>query len=221
MKTHRDLTIDGDTAGLDGFSDDITNHLKDGWERDHEQEKPDGINEGLPLVFSYTTSAERHAARVWLYRNDHSWRLTNIVPIKGRELTQEQYNVILEEFTDRYVKPSAVRLKLSVSMGSATVNIHDSLSADAYEAFKDYLVRANKSSAYANGSDLDRWQTFIAKAHIGQCKLDPQILGRWLKEQENFPDATAFDLVSLYEGGRKLLQCYDLLINDQSEQPEE
>lgn len=215
MKVHQELTVGpltGDQEAL--FISWIDDHLTAGWFRDAAREEE--LNGGLAnkfYCFACQPSADRHAATLLLThaeRRTTSWLyVSNIVPQQVQQLTFDQYNHILHDFSARFAKPAADSLGIRVELSSPEQSIEDWLSPESAKLLRTFSSLGNKSTGSSHPMDRDRWYDFLIALHRAGENPNVGLLQRWLREEEHWPDDIAFDLVSEYEFARGLLQRYD------------
>ena len=89
------------------------------------------------------------------------------------------------------------------------MNIEGSLSPRALKLLRSFSTLANKSTGSAHPLDEQRWFAFIIAVHKDGSPLDAGTLGRWLIEDEAWPEDSAHTLTIEYEVARSLLKAYD------------
>jgi len=210
MKVFRDLFIRGSTEQLGATVEAIERSLSDGWKRDYvsEQQVRD-----LPLLrrefiycFACTKESRYPAATLILTENGPGiLQVANVIPHTQHRLEYDQYNAIVEEFCERFVRPSASRMGVAVELTDTQVDLEHWLSHEAAEKLRLFSSAANKSTGSSHPSDSERWMDFLVAAHREQSRLDSSTLCRWLTGIEGFAPEIADNLAIKYQFGRDLL----------------
>jgi len=210
LEVFRDLEVRGDSATLRKLGDRIAEVLPpDRWFRAIESESQwTGDATDLPLMFTRLEDAKAPAAGVFALGQNGVLTIPNIVPRKSGELGVSLYNAIFEEFVELGVRPAATSLGLEISTTDAWRSIDAWLTPEAARRLKAFSDCANKSSTAGHPKDLERFLRFVAQAHRDKCRLDGELLRRWLSEAEDWPEENAAELAAQYERGRELLEVY-------------
>ena len=211
MKQFKSLTITGPDEQLGKLMDKISASAKsaDGWRRDDPTRyRPDETE--LPC-FSFTRNAseEDDLPSVQLFLTHKSGRLyvTNIVPGhggNGGQLSESQYNQILDEFAE--MVPTTSQLTLNITSDDA--NITDHISDEAARLLENFSRFANKFTGSAHPMDFERWAEFLIKVHEEGSSLSGDFLSNWLVEELEWPHEEADKLTTEYRFARDLLQAY-------------
>lgn len=211
MKVFRELEIHGPQSALNNIVETIEPQLREGWTRRSDlEEKMSSMGPGISYCFSCTRTETREAADLWLVeKNDDTLYVSNIVPSEIRELNFDQYNLIVEEFYQLFVVPSAEQLALEHSLSSDKKSIEDWMSAESARKLKLFSDAANKSTGSAHPLDKQRWFEFLISAHNEKIALDTYTLMRWLIEEEGWFEDEAHELILQYEFAMSLLTFYD------------
>lgn len=159
--------------------------------------------------FSCSETDRRPGSDLWLYQKTTSEMLvTNIIPTGKRRLDYDEYNFIIKEFHDRFLRPAALRAGTKPSLSPDQSSIEEWVSPDTAQLLHTYSVLANKSSGVSHPDDEVRWHRFLVAAHEERSALDAGTLGRWLEEEEGWPEEAASDLALKYEAARSVLDFY-------------
>jgi len=207
MKVFRDLFIYVNRDNTSKFIARLEEKLSDGWIRDADAEKRTVklINDEF-FYFTCTATDDRNAALLALMRwDEQTLYVSNIVPQNPLRLSYSQYNFILEEFYERFVKPVVEEMDLKASLSPDEVNIENWISEESVKKLKNFSVAANKSTGSAHPSDLKRWFDFLITVHHEHNNLDVSQLSGWLIECEHWPEDIAHELVMEYEFAMGLL----------------
>ena len=214
MKIFQDLTIKGESPDLERFVREIEASLKDNWSRNRameEQVRP--LDPSPTWCFAFAGGGEEAAAFLWLaYREPDELYVPNIVPAGTERLTHEQYNRIVQEFYEEFVKEAAHKTGVRADLGREKVELEDLLSKDSAQALRRFSGLANKSTGSSHPRDRIRWEEFLISAHREESTLAPDELERWLIEEQQWPSDKASDLAIEYEEAMSLLKAYDARI---------
>ncbi|SRR5713101_3022155 len=187
-------------AKLDlGWSRDIES--EGNWARDY-QTKP-------PFSFRCTKQGRREEARLYLGCSETRMHVFNVVPQSVQRLSIEQYNLIVAEFCERFVRPVAEPQGFRVELSADERQIDEVLPSGAARLLHQFSAAANKGTGSAHPYDKRRWFDFLIEAYKSGASLDSYTLRRWLIEEENWPDELATNLVEEYEFARSLLTQFD------------
>jgi hypothetical protein len=149
-------------------------------------------------------------AFVWLTWEHDDAEVSNIVPATAGSLSYDEYNLIAQLFADDVLHPTLDGIaKVHVDLGASDKHIDDLVSQDTAAALRTFSHAANKSTGASHPNDAERWNRFLIHAHTGRERLDPEMLHRWLSEDEGWDDDKGSSLAIQYEQGRELLRQYD------------
>lgn len=183
----------------------IQQKLKRGWVRDKEHEQESGINIGVPVFcFRSPDTANASAARVYLCRKDDVvFYVPNVVPVRFSRLSKDEYNCILEEFYRLFVAPVCAELGIVAEISSNEQNIEELISSDTAEKLRSFSSLANRIIPHS--LDVIRWYQFLLSVHNNEDRPNPEVLKRWLIEDEHWPEDGASELASQYDFAMGLL----------------
>lgn len=211
LEVFADLYITGAESALDRFILAADPYLTGGWSRDSEAElRIQGSGTKPTYVFAKKFSQAARAL-LFLVREPHRLKVTNIVPQGTGRLSRQQYNSILRDFSNSIAEPVAVQIGLEVTRTSEQRDLRHWLSDEAADALESFSSHANKSSGSSHPSDFELWARFLIQAHHDHSTLDTQTLERWLVEEQNWPSDVASDLTAEFEFSRRLLNRFDHL----------
>jgi hypothetical protein len=211
VKIFQDLTVKGEPAALERFVREIEKSLTESWTRDTRLEEEVKLLDKSPTwCFSFAGRGDEPAAFLWLaYREPDELNVPNIVPAKSGRLLHGEYNRILQEFYEKFVKDAARKTGVHPDLGKDSLQLEDVLSKGCAESLRRFSRLANKSTGSAHPFDNERWEEFLISAHLEGSMLDAHTLERWLVEEEEWPADTASELAIEYEAGMSLLKAYD------------
>jgi hypothetical protein len=116
---------------------------------------------------------------------------------------------VLENFVNLVAKPTVDEGQADATLTPGEVHLDDLVSPEVADKLRRFSRAANKSTGSVHTGDFDRWLDFLTEAHRRDCTLPPDLLGRWLREEEGWPEDTVAQLVTQYEFGEGLLHSYD------------
>ncbi len=210
MRALNDLVIRGASPEVAAFLQRLESRLTDGWRRGHELElrlrSMGGGGKGA-YCFCSPEHPERPAAALWLQaRSPKEWYVANIVPLGKQDLTDEQYNLLLDEFEQRFLKPLSSGTSVHSEILPPRTRLADYLSPEAAQLLTAFSATANRAAL--NPSDQQHWRHFIVRAHQDESTMDAEVLKEWLTG-EGWPPNACAELADEYESARQLLWSYD------------
>ncbi len=210
MKVFQDLEILVPSSSRAEFIARIEDILKDGWSRDRKAEKQaTGRGHEEFYYFICEEVGNRQESLLALMpRSQQEMYVSNIVPRKTTKLNYDQYNEILREFCENFVKPVVEEMQLSVSLTQDDETLEDWISTDSAAKLKTFSDCANKSTGSAHPLDKDRWYEFIISMVLNDDSLDSWSLKRWFVEEEDWHEEIANELAIEYEQQVGLLRYY-------------
>jgi hypothetical protein len=211
MKVFRELTIRGKPDAIQETLSYITGALNEGWERNKQAEETVRSVAGNPVYcFSCSETDNRPAADLWLdQKNPEELAVSNIVPRTKPRLDYDEYNLVLQEFYDRFVSAATRRTRVTARLSKDDVSLEHWVTPDTAGLLRTFSTSANRSTGSHHPLDMGRWLDFVAATHREGSRLDPGTLRRWLEEVEGWPAEQAQDLAVNYETTRSLFAYYD------------
>ena len=211
MKIFQDLTIKGESAALERFVQEIEASLEENWSRDRGLEEQVKLLDKSPTwCFAFAGRGQEPAAFLWLmYQEANKLYVPNIVPAGSERLSHEQYNGVLQDFYERFVKGAARKTGVHAELGKDSFQLEDALSKASAESLHRFSALANKSTGSSHPRDRTRWEEFLISVHLEGSTLDADTLERWLTEKEEWPADKANQLAIEYEQAMYLLRAYD------------
>ena len=187
----------------------LLQHTKAPWRQDEELEKKIRHEGHNFMAFEREYGDGLAASRLVLWEEAGGYKVTNIVPLENGELGVTGYNDVLNDFIDLIVRPTSEGSGFHVRITAREQSIQDWTSKEAADALHRFSGGANKFTGSGHPSDRKRWFEFLMSAYKVKNKLDPELLGRWLVEVEEWPPDVASRLIIQYEFGLDLLNEYD------------
>lgn len=200
----RELEFINGAQVFDPLTQGIERRLKGPWERDR------GLEEGPILrgeyrVFRRHPSNGQPGLLLHLMAEDERVLVANIVPTEVGQLTTDDYNAAIVDFTDRFARPAARELGIEINLGSEFIDLESELPADVYSALTAFSRTANRSTGSAHPMDRDRWFDFLVRLYRSGGDVPSWVLQEWLT-LDGWPESTSYDLIIEYEFGMGLLR---------------
>ena len=205
MQTFRDLVLRGSSMKLRAALDSMTVAAVSRWARDADAEAR--TESSADLAAFHLHDDRFPAARLWIHVSQRSLEVVNVVPVDPGSLDHGQYNAIVRDFHDSVAEPAATHLGLAWEMSGGEVDISELLNPEALGLLRSFSQFANRAGLHS--LDLHRWYAFAISAHRDQSRLTPDVLQRWLIEEEEWSPDRASELAVRYEEQRELLDLYD------------
>jgi len=209
MEVFRDLFIRGNAERLAETMALVERSLTGGWSRDREiEERLErlGPRKAVDYCFACTKEGQRPDANVFFTEKDaETLYVPNIVPRTQHRLAYGQYNALLEEFYQRFVRPAASQTGATAELTGNEADLDRWLSRLAAEKLRGFSRGANRGTGSSHPSDRERWNDFVLAAHREHSCLAASTLRRWLVEIEGWAPEVAEQLAIEYEYGRELL----------------
>lgn len=208
LPRYGELTIEG--ATLDDLAPVLERHLRPPWARATEIEESWQERESMrdqPAVFRREAGDGLPGAHLYLFaREDGSLYVSNVVPTESGQLSEVDYNGLLEDFHDVAVVPAADELGIRPELDLAEYDLAERAGAEVRDALARFSRAANKSTGASHPMDAERFDDFV----IETASLDPyrrpavDAIAEWLVA-DGWSDDIAWDLALQYERGLRLL----------------
>jgi hypothetical protein len=209
MKVFRDLFVRGEPERIVTAVEEIDRSLTGGWFRDREDERRlaavPGLGEKLACFGCFDEEDRPGATVILTPKGPGVLYASNVLPRSRRQLDHDQYNRVLGEFYERFVKPAADKAGVEAELTDTEADLEKWLSPAAAEKLRRFSACANKGTGGAHPLDRERWNDFVVAAHRDGGSLDASTLRRWLVEVEDWPPELADLLAVEYGYGRELL----------------
>ncbi len=213
MHVFREMFIRGEPDRLVATLTEIEQSLSGGWFRDTDTERqlaalPTAVHSSCFGCFD--DGGDRPGATVILTtKTPDLLYVSNLIPHSRRRLDYDQYNRVLEEFYQRFVKPAAAKTGTVAELMDTQADLEQWLSSVAAEKLRRFSSCANKGTGASHPQDRERWNDFVLAAYQYRSTLDASTLRRLLIEVEDWPPEVADQLAVEYEYGRELLAFAD------------
>jgi len=210
MKVFQDLFVTIPDDRITEILELIFSNLPLGWTRDLEGEKK--LHEDVDkefYLFICDKQEEREKARiVFFQKENNTYYVSNIIPLGPdvNELTEDQYNKILNDFYQYCLQPHEASLSLNITMTKDNLTLNGLVSNESASKLLAFSQAANKSTGNSHPSDKARWYDFIKSIVSQGDNLTPDKLFKWLVEDENWRPDIADKLVIEYENEVGLLK---------------
>jgi hypothetical protein len=205
MKVYGDLVLSGEPDALVSAVEAIDKSLSSGWERSQELEAQ--IHSDDARCYLAPATALHPSGALWLARRERNeWYVANIISVEVSRLTEDQYNSILKDFYDLFVKGASELAGVTAALERTDKVPADFMSGVAVERLERFSALANKSTGSGHPADQERWRAFIIQIHNDRRGPDASTLAHLLLEHFGWPEEKASELASEYEFGRALLR---------------
>jgi hypothetical protein len=195
MKQYQELhiTIDNSSQSL---INKITRNLSCGWKRDEKSEQSLASTSGMhPFCFKLESECE-----LWMIERDKQLVVTNILPIEKQELSILEYNVLINDFVQKF-ESSGIKCFLT----KENIKLPDILSKDSSQKFDAFSHTANKSTGHAHPCDEERWFDFLYSMVTNGENIGTNEIVHFLCE-DGWDEQTAFDLAMDMEYGYRTME---------------
>lgn len=218
MQVFRDLIIRGEPDCLAAIVVEIERTLTEGWFRDKETERQLAARPaaGPSICFGCFDDGQRPDERcrpgatiILTAKGPNLLSVANVIPHSRHRLNYDQYNRVLAEFYDHFVRPAAEKVGTVAELTETEADLGRWLSAAAAEKLRGFSACANKGTGASHPDDRVRWNDFVLAAHQERSTLDASTLRRWLVEVQDWSPEVADQLAFEYEYGRELLAFAD------------
>jgi hypothetical protein len=125
------------------------------------------------------------------------------------QLSYAECNQILQMFREQVVTPAANECGALFTVTEVEKKLEDLLPPSAAEKLRRFSTFTNKKTGPGNEHEIELWNDFLIEAHQTGWQLTTHDLGRWLCEEEKWPDETASKVMLEYEFAHELLKAYD------------
>jgi len=209
MKCIQELIIEIPSNSYEAFFNRVEKGLNSKWRRDNDNEREINKNAfGQYYVFYSPETVNNHKVRLFFICSSAGVKVANIVPKDVSELTIEEYNAILNEFNNSFIKPVAKHLGYNIIISSDKKTLNDILKTkkarEALISFSDY---SNKTTGTAHPCDRERWYNFVTIAFRANDKPDSHYLKGWFIENGWEPEK-ASDIIIEFEQEWGILEYY-------------
>jgi hypothetical protein len=213
MRVFRNLFIRGEPASLTATVTEVERNLSRCWFRDGETERRLGAvsnGAGGSYCFGCFDDGNRPGATVVLTANGpDTLYVSNVIPHSRHRLDYDQYNRVVTEFCDRFVRPAAAKTGVAVDLTDTQADLEQWMSHETAELLRQFSACANKGTGASHPNDRERWNAFIVSTHRDGSRMAAADLRRWLSEVEGWAPEVAERLAAEYEYGREILAFAD------------
>lgn len=161
--------------------------------------------------FVYVNNLSMNAMVAFLFRSDSAkqksglW-IANIVPLKDPQLSVEEYNSVLDQFSTELVNPVLTEKRLSTQCEtmSARWGESDIMPQNCVDLLEQFASLANKHCLHPY--DEARWRKFVLAAWKSGLDVDEWNVFEILEEQYGFTSEQALVLNDQFNFGVALLR---------------
>ncbi len=143
MQIFRDLILRGDSDQLAATVSEIEHTLNGCWTRDKAEEmRIQSLANQEPIYCFRGNEKGRPAATIFLRQKEPGTLfVSNVVPRNQYQLSLGEYNGILEDFFEVYVRPAADRMGARAELTAAEAELKHWLPAAAAEKLRSFFFR--------------------------------------------------------------------------------
>jgi len=210
MKTFGELSIDLHGLSPDDFGDLAEASATGGWARDRSKDEEMQRTGGGGAWFTFALSGHKTLPSAFLFITQKGSADTlyvpNVISPARDRLNYEEYNQILQSFTESVLAPLKSQSTIEFGLGGMEIDLAERMPQQVYDCLRLFSRAANKRTGSTHPLDLERWLDFLVAIDEAQVELDSHTLARWLVEVEGWEGEQASRLAEEYEFGRELLQ---------------
>jgi hypothetical protein len=205
MKTFQDLYIHLNGFEMEALVDLFTKQCNEYWMRAIDREKKSESLGEKAYCFEHSESGGLRNAGLTLFEKSHDvWYVPNIVPIESGQLSYDEYNNLLTDFTNSIVKPVIEDLPVSIELTKDQIFLEDITGEEIAGLLKKFSALANKSTGSSHPLDKKRWFAFIYAVNKAEATVHTDILERTLVEQ-GWSEESSNELAIEFEFAQDLL----------------
>lgn len=141
---------------------------------------------------------------IWTYDFGDRLETFNIIPIIGNKLLPEEYNFLLNQFVNIFIKRTAADFGAKIDMSKPILDLRDYIGEDGLEVLMLFSEWANKGTGNSHPNDFERWCDFLLICSQKGVMISPDLLEGWLREH-GWSSEMASELALDYEYGMNLL----------------
>ncbi|OQX09844.1 MAG: hypothetical protein BWK73_21755 [Thiothrix lacustris] len=169
MIRFRDVFIHLDHLDEREVFEEITKSCNEFWERAYEKEKNMHIISKSGYCFEHKEEDSLPAAGlVILNKENNTWYIPNIVPLKKGKLSYDEYNDLAENFTKTILQKAQEKYSFNVELTSDSITSEEILGEESAKLLKKFSNLANKSTGSSHPSDQKRWFDFIYSVSLSK-----------------------------------------------------
>ena len=209
MRMVNELVIRGEPTEVAKLVERIEAAPENGWKRDRSiEERLWRPANAKPSTYCFTTPVgpDQPPAHLLLWKMRDRLEVSNILPVERVRLTEEQYNRILDQFNEGFLKPVVHGLDVEARIDPFRVKLENIVSREAWERLKVFSESADKLTL--GPRDRHKWSRFVTQVHMDGSALDSEELDWWL-DDSGWPKEQRRQLVEWYEEGLSMLKDYD------------
>ncbi len=212
MRKVNELIVRGEPAEVAKLVERIEAAPDNGWKRDREIEgrlwRPSYATLEQPSTYCFTTpvTADQPLSHLLLWKMRDGLEVSSILPVGRNRLTEEQYNKILEQFQEGFLKPVVDGLDVEARIDPFRVKLEKIVSRKSLERLNHFNETADKG--LIGSRDRHEWSRFVTQVHMDGSALDLEELDWWL-EDAGWSEEPRRQLVEWYAEGLSMLKDYD------------
>lgn len=208
LPRYGDLRIHGTT--LADLAQVLAKHVDAPWSRAIDLETSWAERppvEDRPLIFRHEPDGGLPGAHLYLFTRENGViYVSNVVPIEAGQLTEVEYNRLLQDFHETAVEAAVRELGAESELDLADYDLAERAGAEVRDALVRFSRAANKSTGASHPMDAERFDDFVITAsHLERARRpSADTIAEWLVA-DSWPNETAWELAIQYEQGLRLL----------------
>lgn len=208
LPRYGDLTIHGTT--LTDLAQVLTRHVAAPWSRATDLETSWAERPPVkdrPLIFHHEPDGRLPGAHLYLFtREDGVSYVSNVVPTEAQQLTEPEYNGLLQDFHETAVEAAVREFGAESELELADYDLAERAGVEVRDALVRFSRTANKSTGASHPMDAERFDDFvITVSHLERARRPSAgTIAEWLVA-DGWSDETAWELSIQYEQGLRLL----------------
>ncbi|WP_127346409.1 hypothetical protein [Pseudidiomarina mangrovi] len=209
MKTFKDVYITLNEGDVDSFIEHLTERLKQPWRRAYDTEERSQKLRDKAFCFERLSTDELPSAGLSIFQKDsNTWYIPNVVPLNYGQLNFDEYNAVITDFYENFIKVTADALAIHSDITSGLITEADILGVEGAKKLEQFTSMANMSSGSSHPSDKRRWLDFIITTYHHGKRVDTHDLERLLLTK-GWSELHAQELAIQFEFGIELLEQRD------------
>jgi len=205
MKIFQDLFIHLNGNTIESLIEECTKQCNEFWKRAVEREENASSLGEKAYCFEHSEGdGLRNAGLTLFEKENNTWYVPNIVPIKTGQLSHNEYNDLLNSFIDSIVKPVIIGSPVQIEITNNQIFLEDVVGIEATDKLKRFSILANMSTGSSHPMDKGRWFDFLFTVSNKGVELDTDLLMSSLIKQ-GWSEESAHELAIEFEFAQGLL----------------
>lgn len=200
----------GTTGQLRQFICDIEHELPPGWCRNHKGEEQSKSGSVIMCCFTCSRRERRPPAEVWLSMDMGGapiLRLTTALSLYSDRLTQEEFEIVMDEFVGVIAIPAARNLGIEVVFNPKGPSLSDRMPPGVLMELDNYTQRVNKTGRNCHPNDHALWTHFVVSAYEARAEIDYAFVQDWFYRYGWTIEDARFLAISFNDSTKALAEC--------------